>query len=531
MTAPRTPASRRLRAVLAAGALSLVLAGCGVFGSGDRTDSASTPAHSATAAGAPRASTGAAGRTVGVPAPLRKFYGQRLTWTSCRARMRCAHLRVPLDYARPGGRSIEVALLKVPALDPGRRAGSMVVDPGGPGASGVDYAAGAATAFGRRIRERYDVVGLDPRGVGRSAPVECASDAQLNRLFDYDPDPDTAAERRTVDAMFRAVGRGCLRHDPQLLRHVSTAEVARDLDVLRSALGDDRLTYYGASYGTAIGAAYADRFPTHVGRMVLDGALDPRSSTVDLNLVQARGFEDALRAYVAACVGRGGCFLGPSVDAGVHRIGAFLRRVEATPLRSTSGDPVTVGMVNFGISLPLYEQKLWPVLDRALEQGLRGDGTLLALLSDAYLHRDRAGHFQDNTFEAFYAVNCLDHDDAVRWDRVDALLPRFEKASPTFGSVFASTLPACTDWPVHSGRVGHAIDVTRAPPVLVVGTTRDPATPLVWARALSRQIHGSVLVTRDGDGHTGYHQGNACVDGTVEDYLVQGTVPDEDVSC
>jgi len=529
VTAPRT-VSRPLAAVLAAGALSLLVAGCGVFGPGDRTDSASTPARGSTPVGSAPVTSGAS-RTAGVPARLRAFYGQRLRWTSCRTHMQCARLRVPLDYARPGGRSIEVALLKVPALDPARRIGSMVVDPGGPGASGVDYAAAAETAFGPRLRQRYDVVGLDPRGVGLSTPIECGSDARLDRLFDYDPDPETAAERRTVDRMFRAVGRGCLRHDPQLLRHVSTGEVARDLDVLRAALGDARLTYFGASYGTAIGTAYAERFPTRVGRMVLDGAMDPRVSTVRLNLVQARGFEDALRSYVGACVDKGGCFLGATVDAGVRTIQALLRRAETSPLRSTSGDPVTAGMVNYGITYPLYAQTLWPLLDRALEQGLRGDGTILALLADAYLHRDQDGHFKDNTFEAYDAVNCLDHDDGIRWDRVDALLPRFERASPTFGSAFASSLPACTDWPVHSGRVGHAVDITGAPPVLVVGTTRDPATPLVWAQALSRQIHGSVLVTRDGDGHTGYQQGNACVDGTVEDYLVRGTVPDEDVSC
>jgi pimeloyl-ACP methyl ester carboxylesterase len=528
VTASRT---RGAAAVLPLGAVLTVLAvlvsGCGLFGEGGsaqaRHGSSATPAPSSRPAPDP-----APGGPV--PAGLRSYYRQRLHWTPCRDTLECARLRVPLDYARPGGRSIRLALLKVPALDPAKRLGSMVVNPGGPGVSGVDYAAGARTAFGRRLREVYDVVGFDPRGVGASDPLQCVSDAQLSRMFAYDPDPDTAAERRTLDGMFRALGRGCLRQDPALVRHMGTAEVASDLDVLRSALGDRRLTYFGASYGTRIGADYAARFPHHVGRMVLDGAVDPSASNFDVALVQARGFERALRAYVGACVAAGSCFLGDSVDAGVRRIQGLLASTETRALPSRYG-PVTKGTAQVGLMGALYSTTYWPVLDQAIQQGLAGNGTLLQLLADAYLRRDPDGHFQSNLFEAYFAVSCLDDDAGVPMSQVRRSVPRFERASPTFGRSNAYTLPMCHDWPVHSGRSAHRLDVTAAPPILVVGTTRDPATPLVWARSLSRQLHGSVLVTRDGDGHTGYHQGSPCVDHTIEDYLVKGTVPSKDVSC
>jgi pimeloyl-ACP methyl ester carboxylesterase len=406
----------------------------------------------------------------------------------------------------------------------------MVVDPGGPGASGVDYAAAAAATYGRAIRDVYDVVGFDPRGVGRSAPVQCESDGRLSRLAALDPDPDTPAEIATADRMYEALGRGCLRHDAELTRHVSTREVSRDLDVLRSALGDRRLTYFGSSYGTAIGAAYAARFPRDVGRMVLDGAVDPAAGTVSFNLVQAHGFEVALRSFVGACVRSGGCFLGPTVEDGVGRIQRFLAGVERHPLSSGTG-AVTAGTVEYGIVYPLYSRALWPLLDRALQQGFRGNGSLLLLLADGYLHRDSDGRFRDNSFEAYFAVSCLDNDDGLASARLPRYLPRFERASPTFGRAFAYSTTVCRHWPVHSGVTAGPVHVTQAPPVLVVGTTRDPATPLVWARSLSRQIRHSVLVTRDGDGHTGYGQGSTCVDDTVERYLVEGTVPTEDVTC
>jgi pimeloyl-ACP methyl ester carboxylesterase len=494
--------------------LVLLLGGCSVFSSDDPAEKPSADAP---------ASAPATG--------LRSYYGQQLKWSSCRSTLECATLRVPLDYAKPTGRSIGVALLRVPAASKSARRGSMVVNPGGPGGSGVDYAAAAASIYGEPIRRAYDVVGFDPRGVGRSAPVDCATDEQFNALLQSDPDPDTARERAASDRLLRAFGRGCLTRSGGIARHMSTVEVVKDLDVLRAALGDRTLTYFGASYGTAIGATYADLFPDNVGRMVLDGALDPRSSTLQLNLVQARGFETSLRAYVGACVSRGDCFLGGTVDAGTRRIRQFLDSVERRPLRTASGRPLTIGNAVYGINFPLYDEQGWPVLDQALQAAFKGNGSLLMTLADGYLDRNTDGSFDGNSFQAFYAVNCLDHDDAVPTKDLQRYQARFEKASPTFGRAFLYSTTACNQWPIHTGKGPLRLDASGIPPVLVIGTTRDPATPLVWARALARQLPKSVLITRDGDGHTGYGQGSDCVDDAVEAYLVSGTVPRSNLTC
>ena len=305
----------------------------------------------------------------------------------------------------------------------------------------------------------------------------------------------------------------------------------RVFDVLRAALGENKLTYFGASYGTAIGATYADMFPKKVGRMVLDGALDPRSSTLDLDLGQAKGFETALRAYVGACVTRGSCFLGSTVDQGTHRIRQFLDQVERKPLPAGSGRELTVGNANYGISYPLYDKRLWGVLDAGLKKAFDGDGSILMALADGYLHRHADGTYDDNTFQAFYAINCLDHDDAIRSSHLARYAKEFDKASPTFGRSYLFSVSACQDWPVHTGTKGKRVHATGAAPILVIGTTRDPATPYKWAKSLAKQLDNAVLVTRNGDGHTGYRTGSSCVDSAVESYLVSGIVPKHHVRC
>ena len=517
---------RRSRALLLpalAALLAVLTAGCGIFSAEDKASSSSTLTPS------PVGSSGATSSPSASP-DLKRFYSQKLTWKSCRGGDRCATLEVPLDYAEPKGRTIGLSVLKVPAEGGKRRLGSLVVNPGGPGASGVQYAQNAVDTFGGPVLQSFDVVGFDPRGVGASNPLKCEGTPKLDELIASDPDPDTAAETRFSDGLLTDLGKGCLSRSGALVKHMSTVEVAKDVDVLRAALGDSRLSYFGASYGTFIGATYADLFPTHVGRMVLDGALDPSLSTLDMSLVQAKGFEVALRAYVGACVQRGGCFLGNSVDAGTRRIRTFLDSVEKKPLPASGGRELTVGNATIGIWLPLYSKDYWTILDNALQAAFRGDGSTLLQLSDAYVSRGPDG-YTDNSLEALYAVNCLDHDDGVPSSKVASYLPRFEKASPTFGASFAYGLSACENWPVHTGRVPKKVSAKGAPPIVVVGTTRDPATPLSWAQALVDQLDDGVLVKRDGDGHTGYHAGNKCVDSAVESYLVAGKVPDGEVDC
>ncbi|HEX6151007.1 alpha/beta hydrolase [Nocardioides sp.] len=462
-------------------------------------------------------------------ARLAAFYGQQLDWQPC-GDEECARLTVPLDYDRPEGRTIELALLRVPAR--AERLGALVVNPGGPGAPGTEYAAAAGAAFGQPLLEHLDVVGFDPRGTGDSVPVDCLSDDELDARIALDPSPDDAAERQALVRSAVDFGRGCVADDADLAAHVSTIETARDMDVLRSALGRAELDYFGASYGTSLGATYAELFPERVGRFVLDGAVDVSATAREANLGQARGFETALRAYVENCVDTvDSCFLGDSVDEGLGRITEYLEQVDAEPLAAGDGRQVTVGTSFYGIVTPLYVREYWPILSVALRRAFDGNGGALQALADLYTSRDPAGGFTDNSSEANLAINCLDDPTAIPPRAVADELPAFRKASPTFGDVFAWSLITCAGQVAESTEDPIEIDGSGAAPIVVIGTTRDPATPYEWAQALADQLDSAVLVTRDGDGHTGYHAGNDCVDDAVESFLLEGTVPTEGLTC
>lgn len=455
---------------------------------------------------------------------LATYYAQKLTWKKCRSGEECTKLTVPLDYGQPAGRTIQLSVIRAPAKKQDARVGSLVVNPGGPGGSGVDYAAQGRLSWGDAILDHFDVVGFDPRGVGSSEPLECVSGDQMDAMLAADPDPDTPAERATFDTLSKDFFAGCMAHDAELAAHMSTEEVARDLDILRAALGDERLSYFGASYGTYIGATYAGLFPTRVGRFVLDGAIDPAMDGIQMSLTQAQGFETALRSYVGACVKRSKCFLGSTVDDGVARIQQFIQSLDAHPIKGDGKRQVTEGLAIYGIITPLYSRDYWRLLDLALTSAFGGDGAALLTLADAYASRGPDG-YTSNALQVLNVVNCLDHSDYVPADQIPEETAAFEAASPTFGRFFAAGLSTCGDWSVQTGKKADPIAAPGAAPILVLGTTRDPATPLDWAKALASQLGSGVLVTRDGDGHTAYNTGNKCIDGIVEGYLVSGDVP------
>lgn len=461
---------------------------------------------------------------------LAKFYDQKLDWKRC-GRNQCSTMKVPMDYAEPDGAEIDIAVLRVRASDPSERVGSLVVNPGGPGGSGVEFASAGALQFGDELTEHFDVVGFDPRGVGSSDPLECLSTEGLDEVVSFDPDPDDQAEREELDRVLNGFGQGCLDESGDLARHMSTKEAARDMDILRAALGEPKLDYLGSSYGTFLGATYAELFPTNVGRFVLDGAIDPSLSNEELSLQQGEGFETALRAYLKDCIDQGGCFLGDTVDEGAQRIREFLDELDAKPLPTGSDRELTEGLGMLGVWMPLYVKNYWAYLTQGLQAAMEnGDGSGLLALADTYASRSRDG-YDDNSFEALYAVNCLDHNDYIETEEVPEKFAEFEKASPTFGRSFAFSLSTCSNWPVKSGERTTALTAKGAPPIVVIGTTRDPATPLRWAQALASQLESGQLITRDGDGHTGFQQDNDCVDEAVEEWLIVGKRPQDDLKC
>ncbi|WP_299056800.1 alpha/beta hydrolase [uncultured Nocardioides sp.] len=468
---------------------------------------------------------------------LEPFYSQQVEWEECPtgAGLECATMTVPLDYAEPEGETLDLALLRNPADEGADRVGSLVVNPGGPGAPGTQYAAVSDFVFRAPILEAFDIVGFDPRGTGSSSPVDCLDDERLDALYAADPAPDTGAERQELTGLYDDLAAGCAADGP-LAEHVSTREAAQDVDVLRAVLGESSLTYFGASYGTKLGATYADEFPDRVGRLVLDGGIDVSLSSREVTLGQAGGFETALTAYVTDCVDGGDCYLGDDVDAGLDTVADFLADVDDEPL-AVGDRELTAGTAFYGLATPLYSEQSWPQLDEALGAALDGDGAGMLAFADAYSSRQPDGSYADNSSEAIYAVNCLDDPYALPVSDVPGEVGDFERVSPTFGEVFAYSLSSCQGFPgagpdaTGSGPEPGETIAQGAEPIVVVGTTRDPATPYEWSQALADQLESGVLVSRDGDGHTGYNQGNACVDDAVESYLVEGTVPDDGLEC
>lgn len=539
----------RIGAVLASGlTAATVLTGCTTSaGSGSPADPSGSSAPTSSVTGPAVASPGTTGGTAAptsaspaaIPAALARFYAQKPTWTRCAAgadrslvatTAECTTIEVPLDYAAPAAGTITLALDRVPATDRGHRIGSLLVNPGGPGGSGLDYAKAADRILGAKLRARYDVVGFDPRGVGESTPVKCLTDTQLDAFIATDPDPATPAEIAATGQQAKILAAGCAAESGRLLPHVGTRDAARDMDVIRAVVGDARLTYLGKSYGTFLGAVYAGLFPSRVGRVVLDGAIDPALTSTQLDLGQAAGFQTAVEAFLADCIGQRACPLGNTVPAAEAKLTQLLEGVQRRPLPTGTDRQLTGGQAFLGVVAPLYDRQSWPTLRQALTELAQGRGDTLLRIADLYADRGPAG-YTSNANEVIYAVNCLDRPDTETVAQVQAQVPAFERASPVFGRALAWGSLPCTDWPVKSGVTPGPIRAAGAPPILVVGTTRDPATPYRWAKSLARELASGVLLTRDGDGHTGYFVGNSCIDSSVETYLLDGTPPADGTRC
>ncbi|WP_119728183.1 alpha/beta hydrolase [Thermomonospora amylolytica] len=469
----------------------------------------------------------------GSSAGLEEYYGQKPSWRDCHQDYECATVKVPLDYARPQDGELSLAVIRLPARDRSERIGSLVTNPGGPGGAGVDFVRQAGRLFGPDLRDRFDIVGFDPRGVGQSDPVRCLDGPRLDRFFSTDTSPDSAAEFTDLQTQARAFANGCRARSATLLPHVGTVDAARDMDVLRAALGDSKLTYLGFSYGTYLGAFYAEQFPRNVRALVLDGAVDPSLSATDTLLEQAKGFETALRAFVENCTGTPDCPLGTDPDAALDRIADLQRRTDRTPLKSARGDSRTISetWVTTGMASALYSKSQWPALRLALARAIRqNEGDLLLTLADQMLQRRPDGSYT-NQMEANMAVNCVDKPNPATATAYAAAVEEAEAAAPHFGSfVMWGGLP-CVYWPAKPAGTPAPVTAKGAAPILVIGTTRDPATPYRWAEALAAQLASGTLLTLNGDGHTAYLGGSPCITEATDRYLITATPPRDGTVC
>ncbi|MGV4985346.1 alpha/beta hydrolase [Streptomyces sp. NRAIS4] len=520
----RTRTTARLTATLFTAAALLVSA----CSSGSSTTSAGG-ATDAVLAALPRAT----------PSALSSYYAQKLRWRSCGVSgFQCATMKAPLDYAKPGAGDVRLAVARKKATGKGKPLGSLLVNPGGPGGSAVGYLQQyAGIGYPAAVRARYDMVAVDPRGVARSEPVECLDGRQMDTYTQTDLTPDDQTERNALVTADRKFAESCGAHSARLLRHVSTVEAARDMDILRAALGDPKLNYVGASYGTFLGATYAGLFPHRVGRMVLDGAMDPTLNAREMNLDQTAGFETAFQAFAKDCVRHSDCPLGGKgttpAQVGDH-LKAFFRKLDAHPIPAGDADGRKLGeaLATTGVIAAMYDQGTWERLREALTSAMKdNDGAGLLALSDSYYERDGSGHYS-NLMMANAAVNCLDLPPAFTGpEQVEEGLPAFEKASPVFGDVLAWASLNCAYWPVKATGEPHRIEAKGAAPIVVAGTTRDPATPYRWARSLSHQLSSGRLLTYVGDGHTAYGRGSTCIDTAIDTYLLRGTPPTAGKRC
>ena len=484
--------------------------------------------------GSPIRSSTASASASGSPATLAAYYHQQLDWHSCSDGFQCASLLVPIDYSHPAQGRFSLPVVRLPATGSAHRVGSVVLNPGGPGGSGIEFARQARNVLSAAVRARFDAVGFDPRGVGGSRPaIRCMTGAQLDRYFETDETPSRPAEMSTLFSASKFFARACKRRAGPLLPYVGTVNAARDMDILRSALSDAKLTYLGKSYGTYLGAYYAQLFPHRVRALVLDGAVDPAQTAIAQNIVQAEGFEVALGAFAVNCLRRTDCPLGShsSATAGVAKIQDLLNRTDRTPLANDLGDgqPANQALVTEGIAAALYSKTYWPLLRRALQDAFAGDGTLLVQFANALMERRTDGTYT-NLAEANMAINCVDrpwpHSLSI-WRSAAATATR---AAPQFGaSIMWGSLP-CAFWPVRGAPVPR-MRARGAAPILVVGTTRDPATPYRWAQALARDLSAGVLLGWNGDGHTAYKSGSSCVDSKVDRYLIDSTAPKSGTIC
>lgn len=464
------------------------------------------------------------------PSTLKGYQSQKIAWSTCNDTFQCGTIKVPIDYADLKLGSFKIALMKYRATDQARKLGSLVVNPGGPGASGIQYAFSAEYIVSPDILARYDIVGFDPRGVGASTSIHCLTDKETDASYAADSKPDSAKELQTLVQNARTYIAQCQAHTKNMM-HFGSADVARDMDLIRSALGDKKLNYLGKSYGTYLGTLYAQFFPRNVGRMILDGAINPNIIGPEQSLTQAIGFDHALNAFVADCFTRKDCPLPMPASKAIGQIIATFHQAASKPFTSRQNRPVTESLVVLGTATALYDSSTgWPQLRVAFKEALTGDGSTFLDLTDEYTQRNTNGTYGNNETDAALVIDCLDWPDTRTVAQIKTAATDFSLKAPVFGPYLAYSALSCQFFPRVSAQTIHIAKITTTP-TMIIGTTRDPATPYQWALGLHRIIQNSRLISLNADGHTGQGRGSSCVDSAVDLYLLTGVLPAKDLAC
>ncbi len=456
-------------------------------------------------------------------AGLEFFYNQQIDWRNC-GDADCTTFEVPLDYQDPQGDRVTLSMTKVRAR--GESIGSLFVNPGGPGGSAVEYAKAADYIVTDEIRESFDVVGVDPRGVGQSDTIRCLTDQQIDVLISADGSPDTELEesRLILDAGF--IGRACESSGDPLIAHMSTVEVAKDMDIARALVGDPVMNLLGKSYGTAIGTTYIELFPDRVGRIVLDGVLPTYLDQLEITRTQAEEFEVLLRYFVSDCLQQSDCPLTGSVDQGVEALRAFLLDLDSEPLMGENQRELTESLASYAILSYLYfPQYDFPDLRAALNAAMmEADPNQLLKLLDQRISRAPDGRYADNSTDAFYAVSCLDFPVTQSIDQVREFANQLSQSAPTFGESLGWGVLSCKDWP-YAPQQAIKISPSTSAPVMLLATENDPATPAKWALEVATKLGNAELVLWEGGyNHTAYFEGSDCVTDRVDAYLLEGTI-------
>jgi pimeloyl-ACP methyl ester carboxylesterase len=468
--------------------------------------------------------------------------GSPIHWVPCEAAQsdgaripagaECGVLSVPMDYSKPDGDVAQIAMIRFKAT--GEKIGSLVLNPGGPGESGVEAAASMVSALPQSVRQRFDLVGFDPRGVANSMPaIWCNSDADNDRLR---ADPTVEYTQAGVDHIEKEnkefVQRCVDKMGKEFLANVGTVNVAKDLDAIRAGLGDDKLTYLGYSYGTRIGALYAEAYPDKVRAMVLDGAVDPNADQIEQEIRQAAAFQKAFDNYAADCAKSPECPLGADPAKAVDVYKSLVDPLVKNPAKTQDPRGLSYSDAIVGTILPLYSPSLWRHLTQALSELKDGTGDTMLGMADLYMGRDAEGRYNNST-DARVSVNCMDKPHIT--DRAKAVDEdrRIREVAPflSYGEFTGlAPLDTCAFWPVPATGDQHELQANGLPPILVVSTTNDPATPYQAGVDLAQQL-GGALLTFDGTQHTVVFQGNTCVDDIAARYLVDVTVPPPDTRC